>query len=47
VSPVLTGPGAGRIMAGPLLPEAPYPLTLRHVLEEDGVLLLRYAAAGR
>jgi riboflavin biosynthesis pyrimidine reductase len=47
VSPLLTGPGTGRIVAGPLLSGAPYPLTLLHALEEDGVLLLRYALRSR
>ena len=43
VSPLLAGPGAGRIVLG-----APTPtrrLTLRHVLEADGALLLRYVRA--
>jgi len=40
VSPLLAGAGAGRITAGP--PAPPAGLRLRHVLEEDGVLLLRY-----
>ncbi|MFF5226853.1 pyrimidine reductase family protein [Dactylosporangium sp. NPDC000521] len=41
VSPLLTGPGAGRITAGPLAP-TPEHLTLRHALLADGQLLLRY-----
>lgn len=41
VSPLLAGPGAGRITAGPDLP-APVSLTLRHALLADGQLLLRY-----
>ncbi|WP_327005604.1 pyrimidine reductase family protein [Dactylosporangium sp. NBC_01737] len=41
VSPLLAGPGAGRITAGPELP-APVDLTLRHALLADGQLLLRY-----
>jgi riboflavin biosynthesis pyrimidine reductase len=41
VSPLLAGPGAGRITAGP--PSAPRPMTLRHVLTADGALLMRYA----
>jgi riboflavin biosynthesis pyrimidine reductase len=41
VSPLLAGPGAGRITAGPDLP-APASLTLRHALLADGQLLLRY-----
>jgi riboflavin biosynthesis pyrimidine reductase len=43
VSPLLTGPGTGRIVAGQLLDGAPVPLDLVHVLEEDGALLHRYA----
>lgn len=41
VSPLLTGPGAGRIVAGPDLP-TPARLRLDGVLEEDGALFLRY-----
>ena len=41
VSPLLAGPGAGRITAGPAAPE-PRDLALAHVLEADGNLLLRY-----
>jgi len=40
VSPLLTGPGAGRITAG--TPSPPRGLTLRHVLASGGVLLTRY-----
>jgi hypothetical protein len=37
----MAGPDAGRIVAGP--PAAkPRPLTLAHVLEDDGFLLCRY-----
>jgi riboflavin biosynthesis pyrimidine reductase len=43
VSALLTGPGTGRIVAGPILEKAPYPLALLQLLEEDGALLLRYA----
>lgn len=43
VSPLLAGPGPGRIVAGP--PHAPARLDLRHVLDEDGMLFLRYAVA--
>jgi 5-amino-6-(5-phosphoribosylamino)uracil reductase len=43
VSPLLTGPGTGRIVAGPVLADAPYPVALLHLLAEDGALLLRYA----
>ena len=41
LSPLVAGPGAGRIIAGAPLPE-PRGLTLAHLLEEDGTLLLRY-----
>jgi len=41
VSPLLAGPGAGRITAGPPV-AAPQGLTLRHALLADGQLLLRY-----
>jgi riboflavin biosynthesis pyrimidine reductase len=41
VSPLLTGPGEGRITAGPPIPD-PRRLALAHVLEGDGNLLLRY-----
>ncbi|MEJ3743651.1 pyrimidine reductase family protein [Actinomycetes bacterium KLBMP 9797] len=40
VSPLLTGPGAGRIIAGP--PSPPRGLALRHALAADDTLLLRY-----
>lgn len=42
VSPLLTGAGAGRIVAGPLL-AAPAQLALAGLLEEDGALFCRYA----
>jgi riboflavin biosynthesis pyrimidine reductase len=41
ISPMLTGPGAGRISAGP--PSAVRGLTLAHALFDDDNLLLRYA----
>lgn len=41
VSPLLAGPGPGRIVAGPEHP--PARLELRHVLDDDGMLFLRYA----
>jgi len=41
LSPLLTGPGAGRITAGPRSPVRG--LTLAHALIAEGVLLLRYA----
>lgn len=40
LAPVLAGAGPGMVAGA--LPE-PAPLSLRHVLEQDGVLLLRYA----
>jgi riboflavin biosynthesis pyrimidine reductase len=43
VSPLLAGTGPGRIVAGEPLPERTRAATLRHVLEDDGSLLLRYA----
>jgi riboflavin biosynthesis pyrimidine reductase len=42
VSPLLAGPGSTRIVAGPPQPDRTWPLTMRHVLTEDGALLLRY-----
>jgi riboflavin biosynthesis pyrimidine reductase len=42
VSPVLAGPAPARILAGSASAGAPQPLTLAHVLEEDGYLLCRY-----
>lgn len=43
VSPTLAGPGAGRIISGPLGPARP--LTLKHVLaDDDGFLFCRYVA---
>jgi riboflavin biosynthesis pyrimidine reductase len=44
VTPMLTGPGAGRITAGP--PSPVRDLALAHVLEDSGVLLLRYTRSG-
>ncbi len=43
LAPVLAGPGAGRITAGP--PGPPRALALRHTLAADGQLLLRYVRA--
>jgi riboflavin biosynthesis pyrimidine reductase len=42
ISPLLTGPGAGRIVAGPPLTGAPRGLMLSGLLEEDGALFARY-----
>ena len=41
VSPLLTGPGAGRIVAGPTR-SGPLPLRLLHVIEVDSTLITRY-----
>jgi riboflavin biosynthesis pyrimidine reductase len=41
VSPLLAGPGAGRITAGPTV-DQPRHLTVRHVLAAEGALILRY-----
>jgi len=40
--PLLAGPGAGRIVAGDGPAGDPRPLTLAHVLEDNGFLLCRY-----
>jgi riboflavin-specific deaminase-like protein len=42
VSPLLTGPGAGRIVAGPRIGD-PQGMRLVHVIESGGTLLTRYA----
>lgn len=44
ISPLMAGPGASRIVAGTpgTGPAAPLPLTLAHVLEDDGFLFCRY-----
>ena len=42
ISPLLTGGGAGRILAGAGL-SPPLPLRLSHLLEQDGALFARYA----
>jgi len=49
IGPLMAGPGAGRIVAGTTLPATassarPVPLTLAHVLEDDGFLLCRYTS---
>ena len=44
LSPVIAGGTAGRIVAG-YLPEVVEPMQLRHVLEADGHLFLRYSTA--
>ncbi len=42
IGPLMAGPGASRIVAGALPAPQPLPLTLVHVLEDDGFLLCRY-----
>jgi riboflavin biosynthesis pyrimidine reductase len=42
VTPLLTGPGARRIVAGELWPGDPVALGLTGLLEEDGALFCRY-----
>lgn len=42
IAPLLTGPGAGRIVSGREFPAGALPLTLAHVVEESGFLLCRY-----
>jgi riboflavin biosynthesis pyrimidine reductase len=42
ISPLLTGPGARRIVAGELWPDDPHRLTLAGLLEEDDALFCRY-----
>lgn len=44
LAPLLTGPGAGRIVSGPAWPLPAYG-GLRHVLEDEGYLFLRYSLA--
>jgi riboflavin biosynthesis pyrimidine reductase len=43
IGPLLAGPGPGRILAGDSTPTLP--LSLAHVLEDDGFLLCRYTRA--
>ena len=42
MGPLMAGPGASRIVAGALPTTPPLPLTLAHVLEDDGFLFCRY-----
>jgi riboflavin biosynthesis pyrimidine reductase len=42
ISPLLVGPGPGRIVAGPAFEHDPRGLTLDSLLEEDGALFARY-----
>ena len=42
IGPLLAGPAASRIVAGAASPAHPLPLTLAHVLEDNGFLLCRY-----
>jgi riboflavin biosynthesis pyrimidine reductase len=41
IGPLMAGPDASRIVAGPAAAKA-RPLNLAHVLEDDGFLLCRY-----
>jgi riboflavin biosynthesis pyrimidine reductase len=43
IGPLLAGPGPGRILAGDGTPTVP--LSLAHILEDDGFLLCRYIKA--
>jgi riboflavin biosynthesis pyrimidine reductase len=47
ISPLVTGPGAGRIVAGAPLPGAPLAMRLIGLLEEDGALFARYSVLGQ
>ena len=48
IGPQLAGPGADRIVAGTPLPgTGPQPLTLAHVLEDNGYLFCRYIRSER
>jgi riboflavin biosynthesis pyrimidine reductase len=42
IGPLLAGPDADRILAGPQSAASAQPLTLAHVLEDDGFLFCRY-----
>jgi len=42
IGPLMAGPGAGRIVAGARPTASPLPLSLAHVLEDDGFLFCRY-----
>jgi riboflavin biosynthesis pyrimidine reductase len=42
ISPLLAGPGAGRIVAGAQPAASAQPLTLAHVLQDNGFLFCRY-----
>jgi riboflavin biosynthesis pyrimidine reductase len=44
ISPLLAGPGPGRIVEGETFPEG-LPLTLGHLLEDESFLLARYTVA--
>jgi riboflavin biosynthesis pyrimidine reductase len=47
MSPLLAGPGAGRIVAGAPLPTGTgMPVTLAHLLEDSGFLFCRYLREG-
>jgi riboflavin biosynthesis pyrimidine reductase len=42
ISPLLAGPGSGRIVAGPQPAASAQPLSLAHVLQDNGFLFCRY-----
>jgi riboflavin biosynthesis pyrimidine reductase len=42
IGPLLAGPGASRVLAGSPAMAPPLPLSLAHVLEDNGFLLCRY-----
>jgi riboflavin biosynthesis pyrimidine reductase len=46
MSPLLTGPGAGRIVAGPTVPE-PQEMRLVHLIQSESTLFTRYARIER
>ena len=46
ITPLVTGPGAGRIVAGAPWAGAPVAMRLTGLLEEDGALFLRYTVPG-
>jgi riboflavin biosynthesis pyrimidine reductase len=45
LTPMLVGPGAQRIVTGPMWADEPRALLLEGVLEEDSALFLRYRVA--
>ena len=47
MSPLLAGPGPGRILVGDAQLPGGLPVTLGHVLEDEGFLLCRYTRKDR